>query len=52
MLSSGIPCCEEDDTASDDKKDDIGQEFRISWKTLSGVLEVAANRWFDTAKSV
>ena len=23
MLSSGIPCCEEDDTASDDKKDDI-----------------------------
>jgi len=23
MLSSGIPCSEEDDTASDDKKDDI-----------------------------
>lgn len=52
MLSSGIPCTEDHNEASSNGSDkellgDVGQEFRISWKTLAGVLEVAAKRWYS-----
>ena len=52
MLSSGIPCTEDHNETSPnatekDTSGDVGHEFRISWKTLAGVLEVAAKRWYS-----
>ena len=40
MLSSEIPSSEEHSNLSK------GIDFRISWKTLAGMLEVASKRWY------